>query len=81
MPKDNIDRAIKKGTGELEGGRLEEGSYEGYAAGGIAEIVKVLTDNKNRSAAAVSMLSVKLMQIYLNKALLVECFKEKAKFL
>ena len=53
MPKDNIDRAIKKGTGELEGGRLEEGSYEGYAAGGIAVIVKVLTDNKNRSAAAV----------------------------
>ena len=36
MPKDNIERAIKKGTGELEGGRLEEGSYEGYAAGGIA---------------------------------------------
>jgi YebC/PmpR family DNA-binding regulatory protein len=53
MPKDNIERAIKKGTGELEGGRLEEGSYEGYAAGGIAVVVKVLTDNKNRSAAEV----------------------------
>jgi len=53
MPKDNIDRAIKKGTGELEGGRLEEGSYEGYAAGGIAVVVKVLTDNKNRSASDV----------------------------
>ena len=53
MPKDNIERAIKKGTGELEGGRLEEGSYEGYAIGGVAVIVKVLTDNKNRSAAAV----------------------------
>lgn len=53
MPKDNIDRAIKKGTGELEGGRLEEGSYEGYAAGGIAVVVKVLTDNKNRSASEV----------------------------
>lgn len=53
MPKDNIDRAIKKGTGELEGGRLEEGSYEGYASGGIAIVIKVLTDNKNRSAAAV----------------------------
>ena len=46
MPKDNIERAIKKGTGELEGGRLEEGSYEGYASGGIAIVVKVLTDNK-----------------------------------
>jgi YebC/PmpR family DNA-binding regulatory protein len=53
MPKDNIERAIKKGTGELEGGRLEEGSYEGYAAGGIAIVVKVLTDNKNRSASEV----------------------------
>ncbi|MAS98391.1 MAG: YebC/PmpR family DNA-binding transcriptional regulator [Rhodospirillales bacterium] len=53
MPKDNIERAIKKGTGELEGGRLEEGSYEGYAVGGIAVVVKVLTDNKNRSASEV----------------------------
>ena len=53
MPKDNIERAIKKGTGELEGGRLEEGSYEGYAAGGIAVVVKVLSDNKNRSASEV----------------------------
>ena len=53
MPKENIERAIKKGTGELEGGRLEEGSYEGYAAGGIAVVVKVLSDNKNRSASEV----------------------------
>jgi len=53
MPKDNIDRAIKKGTGELDGGQLTEGSYEGYAAGGIAVVVKVLTDNKNRSIAEV----------------------------
>ena len=51
--QDNIERAIKKGTGELEGGRLEEGSYEGYAAGGIAVVVKVLSDNKNRSASEV----------------------------
>jgi YebC/PmpR family DNA-binding regulatory protein len=53
MPKDNIERAIKKGTGELDGGQLTEGSYEGYAAGGIAVVVKVLTDNKNRSASEV----------------------------
>ncbi len=53
MPKENIDRAIKKGTGELEGGQLTEGSYEAYAAGGIAVVVKVLTDNKNRSASEV----------------------------
>ena len=53
MPNDNIERAIKKGTGELDGGQLEEGSYECYAAGGIAVIIKVLTDNKNRSASEV----------------------------
>lgn len=50
MPNENIDRAIKKGTGELDGGQLDEALYEGYAAGGIGIIVKVLTDNKNRSA-------------------------------
>jgi YebC/PmpR family DNA-binding regulatory protein len=48
MPKDNIDRAIKKGTGELEGITLEELSYEGYGPGGVAIIVDALTDNRNR---------------------------------
>ena len=51
MPKDNIDRAIKKGTGELEGFNLEETSYEGYGPGGVAVLVNVLTDNKNRAVA------------------------------
>jgi YebC/PmpR family DNA-binding regulatory protein len=53
MPSDNIDRAIKKGTGEIEGVTYEEVTYEGYAAGGIGLIVKVLTDNKNRAAAEI----------------------------
>lgn len=53
MPKDNIERAIKKGTGELEGGQLEEFTYEGYGIDGIAFIVEVLTDNKNRALAEV----------------------------
>lgn len=53
MPADNIDRAIKKGTGELEGEAMEEVMYEGYAPGGVAVIVQVLTDNRNRSAAEV----------------------------
>jgi YebC/PmpR family DNA-binding regulatory protein len=48
MPKDNIDRAIKKGTGELEGMTLEELSYEGYGPGGVAIILDALTDNRNR---------------------------------
>jgi YebC/PmpR family DNA-binding regulatory protein len=51
MPKDNIDRAIKKGTGELEGVTYEELVYEGYGPGGVAILIEVLTDNKNRAAA------------------------------
>ena len=50
MPKENIQRAIKKGTGELEGGNLDELMYEGYGAGGSAVIAEVLTDNRNRTA-------------------------------
>jgi len=58
MPKDNIDRAIKKGTGELEGVNYEELVYEAYAPGGVALLIEVLTDNKNRAAAEVrSMLT------------------------
>jgi YebC/PmpR family DNA-binding regulatory protein len=53
MPKDNIDRAIKKGTGELEGVNYEELAYEAYAPGGVAVLIEVLTDNKNRAAADV----------------------------
>ena len=53
MPNDNIDRAIKKGTGELAADALEEITYEGYAQGGVGLVVKVLTDNKNRAAAEV----------------------------
>ena len=51
MPNDNIDRAIKKGTGEMEGEQYEELVYEGYAPGGVAVIIEVATDNKNRTAA------------------------------
>ena len=51
MPQDNITRAIKKGTGELEGVRYEEITYEGYAPGGIAMMIESVTDNKNRTVA------------------------------
>jgi YebC/PmpR family DNA-binding regulatory protein len=50
MPKENINRAIKTGIGELKGGNLEESLYEGYAAGGVAVLCEILTDNKNRTA-------------------------------
>lgn len=53
MPADNVDRAIKKGTGELPGVSYEEVTYEGYAPGGVALMVKALTDNKNRSTAEI----------------------------
>jgi YebC/PmpR family DNA-binding regulatory protein len=51
MPADNIDRAIKKGTGELEGVTYDEVTYEAYGPGGVAILVQVLTDNKNRTVA------------------------------
>jgi YebC/PmpR family DNA-binding regulatory protein len=53
MPAENVERAIKKGTGELAGSVIEELTYEGYGPGGVATIVKVMTDNKNRAAADV----------------------------
>ena len=54
VPNDNIERAIKRGTGELDGGtRYEEITYEGYAPGGIALVVEALTDNRNRTAQEV----------------------------
>ncbi|NQT57237.1 MAG: YebC/PmpR family DNA-binding transcriptional regulator [Desulfobacteraceae bacterium] len=56
MPKDNIERAVKKGTGELEGTTYEEANYEGYGPGGVAVLVNCLTDNKNRAVADVKHL-------------------------
>lgn len=53
MPKDNIERAIKKGTGELEGGSFDEVLYEGYGPGGVAILCEILTDNRNRTAPEV----------------------------
>jgi len=53
LPKDNIERAIKKGTGELTGQQIEEMIYEGYGPEGIALIIEVVTDNKNRASAAI----------------------------
>lgn len=51
MPNDNITRAIKKGTGELEGSSYEEAIFEGYGPGGVALFIEVLTDNRNRTVA------------------------------
>src|ERR1700757_5203777 len=53
MPKDNIERAIKRGTGDVEGITYDEISYEGFGPGGVAIMVDVLTDNRNRTAGEV----------------------------
>jgi len=53
MPAQNIDRAVKKGTGELPGVTYEEANYEGYGPGGVAILIDVLTDNKNRSVSEI----------------------------
>jgi YebC/PmpR family DNA-binding regulatory protein len=53
LPKDNIQRAIKRGTGELDGGNLEEVLYEGYGPGGVAVMCEILTDNRNRTAGEI----------------------------
>jgi YebC/PmpR family DNA-binding regulatory protein len=59
MPKDNIERAIKKGTGELGGEAIQEVAYEGYGPAGIAFIVEMATDNLNRSAADIRSIFTK----------------------
>ena len=53
MPNDNISRAIKRGTGEIEGASYEDITYEGYGPGGVAIIVEVLTDNRNRAVSEI----------------------------
>ena len=59
MPQDNIQRAIMKGTGELEGVTYEEVTYEGYGPGGVAVLVEVLTDNRNRTAGEIRKIFAK----------------------
>ncbi len=56
VPIDTIDRAVKRGTGELEGARYEPVTYEGYGPGGVAVIVETLTDNRNRTSAEIKHL-------------------------
>jgi YebC/PmpR family DNA-binding regulatory protein len=59
VPVDNIERAIKKGTGELEGAAYDEMTYEGYGPGGVAILLEAATDNKNRSAAEIRAIFTK----------------------
>lgn len=63
MPKDTIERAIKKGTGELDGGNFEEVLYEGYGPGGVAVLCDIMTDNRNRTAPEIR----KIFDVYNGK--------------
>ncbi len=77
MPAENIDRAIKKGTGELEGAQLEEALYEGYIAGGIAVVVQALTDNKNRAASEIRHIFTKYNTSFAQQGAVSRGFKRK----
>lgn len=59
MPKDNIERAVKRGTGELEGGAIEEITYEGYGPDGVAFLIESLTDNRNRTSSDIKHILTK----------------------
>ena len=80
MPKDSIDRAIKKGAGELEGQVLEEVMYEGYAPGGVAVMIETLTDNRNRTAPIVRSAMSKRGGSIANNGTVSYMFHRKAVF-
>lgn len=81
MPNDNIDRAIKKGTGELGGGTMEELVYEGYAAGGVAVLASCLTDNRNRTAANVRAIFTRCNGNLAGNGAVSWMFQRKAEFI
>ena len=80
MPNDNIERAIKKGAGELGGQSLEELNYEGYAAGGVAVMVDCLSDNRNRTAADIRSIFTKGNGTLANSGAVAWMFNRKARF-
>ena len=70
MPQDNIERAIKHGTGEMEGVKYERILYEGYGPGGIAIMVEVMTENKNRTASDIRNIFSRNINLFINITLL-----------
>ena len=77
MPNDNIDRAIKRGTGELGGAAMEEIIYEGYAPGGVALVVQTLSDNRNRTASEVRSVFTKYGGSLATQGAVTRGFKRK----
>ncbi|OVE73649.1 transcriptional regulator [bacterium B17] len=81
MPADNIDRAVKKGAGEIEGVIFEEIVYEGYASGGVGLIVMALTDNKNRAAAEIRHIFTKNNSSFADKGSVSRGFERKGQII
>jgi YebC/PmpR family DNA-binding regulatory protein len=81
MPNDNVDRAIKKGTGEIPGVIYEEFAYEGFAPGGVGVIVQVTTDNKNRTVAEVRSIFTKYGGNLASPGALAFTFQHRGQFL
>jgi len=77
MPRDNIERAIKKGTGEAKGVKIEEISYEAYGPGGIALIIEVATDNKNRTLSEIKHIFSKFGGRFADKRSVKWMFSQK----
>ena len=80
MPSDNVDRAVKKGTGELPGVTYEENTYEGYGAGGVAIMVDILTDNKNRTSSEIRTIFTKQTAIWRVRGRYRGCLPKKGIF-
>jgi YebC/PmpR family DNA-binding regulatory protein len=81
MPADNIERAIKKGAGEMEGVVFEEVVYEGYAGGGVGLVVKALTDNKNRAASEIRHIFAKNNSSFASQGSVSRNFQRKGQIL
>jgi YebC/PmpR family DNA-binding regulatory protein len=81
LAKENIERAIKKGTGELEGVSYEEATYAGYAPGGVAVLVEVVTDNKNRTTPEIRHIFAKCNGNMADAAAVTHLFDRKGYFL
>jgi len=81
MPADNIERAVKRGTGEIEGEVLEEVTFEGYAPGGVALVVQTLTNNRNRSAAEVRHVFTRYGASFAGQGSVLRSFQRKGDIL
>ena len=79
MPSDNIKKAIMRGTGELEGGQIDEVMFEGYGPGGAAVLVAVATDNRNRTVSEIRHASRRTAAISANRAASRGCSNARAR--